>query len=273
MALGSMGRKEQLFPTDQDNAIIFSDVPDDALDTTRNLLLNMAAQINSQLNELGFAFCPAGMMAKNPQWCLSISEWKQRFSNWIDQPNETGLLHSTIFFDFRGVWGNSNLLQDLTQHLREHLVPHPVFLNYLGIDALKNPKPVGLLNRLKLEPSGSYQGLFDLKGRLLMPYIDTARLLILNSGMEDPKNTLTRFQKLTMAESQNASLYKNAHEAFEFLERLRGIHRSNSNSANGRYLHVKNLTKRQRHTLRYAAKTLHDLQTLLITRFQLSRFL
>ena len=106
-----------------------------------------------------------------------------------------------------------------------------------------------------------------------MPYIDTARLLMLNSGMEDPKNTLTRFQKLTMAESQNASLYKNAHEAFEFLERLRGIHRSNSNSANGRYLHVKNLTKSQRHTLRYAAKTLHELQTLLITRFQLSRFL
>lgn len=273
MALGSMGRKEQLFPTDQDNAIIFSNVPDDELETTRNILLNLASQINSQLNDLGFDFCPAGMMAKNQQWCLSLSEWKQRFSNWIDQPDETSLLHSTIFFDFRRVWGDNNLVQSLNQHLREHLLPHPVFLNYLGIDALKNPKPLNLLSRLRLEPSGNHRGQFDLKGRLLMPYIDAARLLMLNSGMEDPKNTLARFQKLKSAEPQNESLYQNAHEAFEFLEGLRGTHRSNSYSANGRYVQVKNLTKRQRHTLRYAAKTLRELQTLLITRFQLSRFL
>ncbi|MFM1878183.1 MAG: hypothetical protein RLZZ241_1049 [Bacteroidota bacterium] len=273
IALGSQGRQEQLFPTDQDNAIIFSDVPAHELEATRKVFLNIASQINSQLNLLGLAFCPAGMMAKNPQWCLNLSEWQQRFSSWIHKPDDVSLLHSTIFFDYRGVWGDLELEKHLTQHIKEHLLSHPLFLNYLGIDALKNPKPLGFLNRLSLEPSGSYRGMFDLKGRLLMPYIDAARLLLLNSGMADPKNTLSRFSALENAEPQNSTLFNQAAEAFEIIAGLRARLWSTLKSADGRYLEVKDLSKNQRHTLRYAAKILHELQELLITRFQLSQLL
>ena len=86
LALGSEGRGEQLLRTDQDNALVFEDVPEDAYERTKNYYLDFAGRVTRLLNEVGFEYCPADMMASNPSWCLSLSEWKQQFSTWIHKP-------------------------------------------------------------------------------------------------------------------------------------------------------------------------------------------
>lgn len=273
LALGSQGRAEQVFPTDQDNALIFLDVRAESLEETRSTFVEFASRVNEKLAKVGFELCPAGMMAQNPKWCLSVSEWKQRFTTWIHQTDETGLRYSTIFFDYRGIWGSAGLERELTEHIQAHLIPHPVFLNYLGIDAIKSPKPLGIFGRFKKEAQGAHRGSFDLKARLLMPYIDSARLLVLNSGLTDPKNTLDRFNILRRAEPQNANLFSAATEAFEFLAALRARHHGATKSANGRFLTLQHITTAERNRLKQAAKTLIEIQRLVITRFQLSQLL
>ena len=96
LALGSLGREEQLLRTDQDNALIYADtVPGQAARVKRQFL-ELAEGINRDLDHLGFDYCPAEMMAQNPEWCLSLSEWKQRYSQWIQASDEKGILESCI---------------------------------------------------------------------------------------------------------------------------------------------------------------------------------
>lgn len=89
MSLGSQGRREQLLRTDQDNAIVFEDVDEMNYSITKAYFLKLGALINQLLYECGFEFCPGEMMARNPNWCLSISEWKEQFSTWIFHPQSS----------------------------------------------------------------------------------------------------------------------------------------------------------------------------------------
>jgi signal-transduction protein with cAMP-binding, CBS, and nucleotidyltransferase domain len=78
LALGSEGRHEQTFVTDQDNGLIFSAQP-----TARKpmpyarLFLPFAQEVNQRLADCGFKLCSGQIMAGNPAWCLSHDEWRQ----------------------------------------------------------------------------------------------------------------------------------------------------------------------------------------------------
>ena len=82
--IGSQGRKEQLLMTDQDNAIVFEDVAEDKYDTVKKYFIELAENVNKTLSKVGYAYCPAEMMASNPQWCKSVSDWNNQFNNHAD---------------------------------------------------------------------------------------------------------------------------------------------------------------------------------------------
>ncbi len=272
LALGSQGRGEQLIPTDQDNALIFGDVSATDLEKVRGAFLVLANRVNDDLEALGFVKCPAGMMGGNPKWCLSVREWQDLFGRWIDSPDDSGLLHSTIFFDFRSLYGPPALEQVLTDAIHEHLTPKPLFLNYLGVDALKNPEPLGMLGRFRRERRGENQGMFDLKARMLMPLADIARLLILPSGQADPKNTVERFAALANSEPQNAERFHTAGTVYAFLAGLRAqVGREQGRS--GRYIDLKQLSSWERGELRRCVRATRELQQLVLVRYQLAQLL
>ncbi|MEO1254242.1 MAG: DUF294 nucleotidyltransferase-like domain-containing protein, partial [Bacteroidota bacterium] len=95
--LGSEGREEQLLRTDQDNAILFADTNDN--EQAQKKLLNIAERVNQILEQCGFEKCPAEIMARNPRFCLSLSQWKKEFHRWITTPEPKAVMKSTIFFD------------------------------------------------------------------------------------------------------------------------------------------------------------------------------
>src|SRR5690606_11475171 len=136
LALGSQGRKEQLLFSDQDNALIFEDVPADKYEETQNYFLELAKLVNKSLNKVGFEYCEADMMAKNPAWCRSISEWKAQFRDWILNTDEKAILLSSIFFDFSHIYGNQQLEKELTDAIYKTLSGSSVFFRFLGRDAL-----------------------------------------------------------------------------------------------------------------------------------------
>ena len=49
LALGSQGRGEQLLRTDQDNALVFADVPAEDYDATKDYFLQLAQYVNKGL--------------------------------------------------------------------------------------------------------------------------------------------------------------------------------------------------------------------------------
>jgi len=271
LALGSEGREEQLLRTDQDSALIFRDVPEDELEPVRARFLDFAGRVTALLHEVGFAYCPANMMASNPDWCLSLSEWKRQFSRWILEPTPKAVMHCTIFFDYRPLLGDAGLAEQLTQHIFQEIDREERFLSFLAKNATENPPPLTFFRNFVVEKSGTHADQFDIKARAMMPLTDAARVLVLHNKIARVNNTFRRFDILAEREPQNRELFEQASDAYEILMRYRTMH-GLKNRDSGRFFNPSDLSKMERLQLRNAFRPIRDLQSLLTTRFQLSFF-
>ncbi|HQU61422.1 MAG TPA: DUF294 nucleotidyltransferase-like domain-containing protein, partial [Saprospiraceae bacterium] len=157
LALGSEGREEQLLRTDQDNALLFDNVSDEAYESTKAYYLKLAGKVTYLLNQVGFEYCPGDMMASNPSWCLSLQEWKKQFSEWIFEPSPQAVRFCTIFFDYRPIYGDTVLAEQLTAHIFDSIQDQTVFLAFLGKDALQNPPPLTFFRNFVVENSGEHK--------------------------------------------------------------------------------------------------------------------
>lgn len=269
LALGSEGREEQLLRTDQDNALVFEEVSPDQLPEVRTWFLNLAKSVTATLHTAGFEYCPADMMASNPAWRLSLLEWKSQFSQWIRQPTPQAIMHGTIFFDYRPVFGESSLSEALTAHIFEELDNREIFLSLLAQNALQNPPPLSFFRNFMVEKGGEHKDEFDIKKRAMMPLTDAARTLVLEARIPTINNTFRRFERLAALEPQNAELYQQAADAYEILMRFRTL-QGLKNGDSGRFFNPATLTKMERIQLRNCFQPIRDLQTLLTTRFRLN---
>ncbi|MCG8326472.1 MAG: DUF294 nucleotidyltransferase-like domain-containing protein [Chitinophagales bacterium] len=269
LALGSEGRSEQLLRTDQDNALIFEDVPEEEYEHTHTYYLDFASRVTSLLHEVGFEYCPADMMASNPKWCLSLTEWQQQFTQWIIEPTSKAVLYCTIFFDYRAIRGKLSLSEKLTTHIFKTLDGQDIFLSFLARNALQNPPPLTFFRNFVVEHGGEHKNEFDIKARAMMPLADAARVLILHSRIDKINNTFRRFEQLAEVEPQNKELYEQAADAYEMLMRYRTL-QGLKNADSGRYFDPSELAKMERINLRNSFQPIKALQSLLRVRFQLA---
>lgn len=272
IALGSQGRKEQLLLTDQDNALVFEDISEENYNDTKQYFLKLAKHINDKLNTVGFEYCPAEMMANNPKWCLSVSEWKQQFNSWITQPDQDKIMLCTIFFDFDLIYGNKTLINKMSESIFEAIDSYEIFLNFLGLNALKNPPPLSFFRQFVVEHSGEHKNEFDLKARAMMPLVDAARVLILSKNITDCNSTVIRYEKMAEIEPQNKELYMSCANAFKILLRFRTVDGLKDKDS-GRFLNLQTLNKADRLKLKSCFKPIKDVQELISTRFRLSQMM
>lgn len=269
LTLGSEARKEQLLRTDQDNALVFEDVSEKDYEKTKAYFLTLAKKTTEVLNHCGFEYCPGDMMASNPNWCLSLSEWKSQFTKWIVTPTRKNVMYCSIFFDFRPVYGAFSLGESLTTHIFERLEKESKFLTFLAQDALQNPPPLTFFRNFVVERSGEHKDEFDIKGRAMMPLADAARLLILNEKQPQINNTFHRFDRMAELEPINKEIFEQAADAYEILVRYRAL-QGLRNGDSGRYINPEDLTKMERLNLRNSFRPIRALQDVLKVRFRLN---
>lgn len=272
VALGSQGRREQLLRSDQDNALIFEDVPKSKFDETQSYFLILATKVVKYLNTIGYEYCPADMMASNPKWCTSLSAWKKQFDDWILHPDESGILLSSIFFDYEYIYGAQELTEKLTKNLFKTLGTNNYFLSRLGKDIIEKPSPVGFFRQFIVEQDGEHKDVFNIKIRALMPLIDAARILILYHKVDTSNNTLQRYRKLAELEPQNKDLYQSCERAFRTLLKFK-TEQGILNNDSGKLIPLESLTKTEKLKLKRAFKPIKEIQELLIFRFNLKQLL
>lgn len=271
MSLGSQGRKEQLLHTDQDNSIIFENVGDNNLEETRTYFVNLAKKVNKRLAVVGFELCPGEMMAKNPNYCLSLDEWKQQFNQWTTETGADEILLCSIFFDFDITYGDSRLTDALAEHTFKITKDNNIFLTKLAASALRNPSPMGFFRQFLLERDGEHKNFFDLKKRGLMPIIDAGRVLALNYQIKNINNTAERFEKLAEIQPENSELYLSCSYAAKALLKFRTKH-GLINNDNGRFIKLENLTKEEKMKLKRCFKTISNIQDLIKIKFNTHAF-
>lgn len=271
LALGSQGRKEQILKTDLDNALIFENPDKENYAKAKDYYQRLAIKVNKILNECGFGYCPSDMMASNPKWCLSIDEWKKQFDKWIYSPGEKEVMYSTIFFDYRRIYGTHKLVEELTNSIFNAISKQESFLSFLAKNALENPPPLSFFKNFMVESNGEHKDEFDIKARAMMPLVDAARVLIMAENISGITNTKERFLKLAELDAENKNLYEEAADAYEILLRyrtLQGLKQKNS----GRYFKPGNLNKIERLIFRNCFVPIKEIQSILTVRFQLNFF-
>jgi CBS domain-containing protein len=220
MIMGSEGREEQTLISDQDNGIIFEDLKNDNDKAYASEYFGKLAElVCDQLNTAGYKFCDGDCMAKNPKWCQSLLNWKKYFHNWIYQGSPEDLLHSSIFFDFKGVWGDLELTDQLKLFLLNSVEKRAGFLRHLTENALHFKPPIGLFGKLVVEPKGEHKDSFNLKWAM-QPIVDLARIYSLKHGIVQT-NTLTRLFRLYTKHVLTNKQYIDLIQSYNYVMHLR----------------------------------------------------
>ncbi|HEY9222302.1 MAG TPA: DUF294 nucleotidyltransferase-like domain-containing protein [Lutibacter sp.] len=269
LALGSQGRKEQLLMTDQDNALVFENVPPAEYNAVKNYFMELAEKVTEKLNIVGFDYCPANIMASNPKWCISLEEWEQQFEEWITDPIPEKILLSIIFFDFELIYGDETLYNKMAKSVFKTIEKNQIFLSFLGKVTLDNPPPLGFFKQFLVEEDGENKDSFDIKSRAIRPLVDAARILSLHHNLR-VNNTIARYEKLMEAEPQNRDLFESCANAFKILLQFR-TSQGLANNNNGKFVDINNLNKADRLKLKSCFKPIKNVQEAIKTRFRTSQ--
>jgi len=266
LALGSEGREEQLLRTDQDNAILYADPGEDD-EAAEAFFLELGKLVVDILVEAGFERCPGDIMASNPKWNQPLTSWKRCFSEWIREPENIAVMHTNIFFDLRPVYGDTALCSELKGHIFERIQADRLFLSFFAKNATKNPPPLSFFRNVIVERSGEHRDAFDIKARAMMPLADAARVLVYDLGIDIYGSTAERWERIAETHENLSRLAGEAGMAYEILMRIRaleGLSKGNS----GRYVHIKELNKLERQTLRNTFSVVKDVQLMLTSRYR-----
>ncbi len=221
LLMGSEGRREQALATDQDNAILFDDLGDDIIARAAEVYFDVfAKRAVDVLVQCGFPPCPGGVMASNPKWRMTVQGWREAFGRWMKQPEPQEVLHATIFFDFRGGFGERDLASDLRSWVQARAPRNEVFLRCMAQDCLESRPPLTFFRGFAVEKGGEHKNQLDLKKRALVPFVDFARAMALQHGVRET-NTLGRLRALGEDGRVPRALGADASGAFEFLLQLR----------------------------------------------------
>jgi CBS domain-containing protein len=269
IALGSEGRLEQTFSTDQDNGIIFEADEADA-PLVRGALLPFARAVNQTLDACGFTLCRGNIMAGNPEWCLTLAGWKRTFSRWIQEPQPQALRHATIFFDFRPVWGNAALAERLREWLLGAVAARPIFLRQMAENALQARPPLGAFGRLVCDRSREHPHTIDLKMAGSLIFADAARILGLARGVAHT-STAQRLRGAAERGVFGPESLAALVDGFHFIHLLRLRSQAGPGARRGLENRVdpRRLNELDRHVLKEAFRQGGRLQARLVTEYQL----
>lgn len=270
IALGSEGRFEQTFSSDQDNGLIF-EASDELTEKTRQRLLPFAQTVNRKLDQCGFLLCRGNIMAGNPMWCLSIKEWEQKFASWIASPTPQSLLNASIFFDFRPLYGANELGVELKGWLLGACKKNTLFLYHMAQDALQKRPPLGILREFSFEKSVEFPGTIDLKMYGAWPFVNAARILSIEESVTET-STAQRLRLALKEKHPGGSVSVAAMiDAFYFIQllRLRHQHTLRGKAVGANRINPYDLNEFDRQILKEAFRQARKLQRTLRLAYQL----
>lgn len=259
LAFGSQGRQDQAACSDQDNGLLVAEEMDDF---AKGYFDALTHAVCAGLDQCGYAFCPGNIMAQNPKWRMSLKEWQQVFEKWVVTPEPKALMHASIFFDMRSVFGPLSLFDALQDKVLAQTKDNDIFLAGLTGNSLIESPPLGFFRKFVLERDGSEVKGIDLKHKGNALINDIARVYALSAGIKEV-NTAKRIRALMDANILNRKDALNLADAHEFIAHMRLSNQGYQHTQGleiSNYLLPGHLSSLVRHQLRDAFKVVHDAQ-------------
>ncbi|MBT1446484.1 CBS domain-containing protein [Shewanella sp. JM162201] len=266
LAFGSQGRQDQAACSDQDNGLLLAHEPDDHAAGYFDALSHAVCR---GLDECGYRFCPGDIMAQNPSWRMSLDKWQQVFDKWVKSPEPKALMHASIFFDMRPVFGPQTLFDALQDKVLAGTKDNDIFLAGMAGNSLKEAPPLGFFRKFVLERDGSEVKGIDLKHKGNALINDIARVYALSAGIKEV-NTAKRIRALMELGVIGRKDALNLADAQEFIAHMRLANQGRQHEQGisvSNYLKPQQLSSLVRHQLRDAFKVVHDAQSGLRLKF------
>ncbi|ALC17366.1 signal transduction protein [Desulfuromonas soudanensis] len=191
LVLGSEGRGEQTLSTDQDNALVYAD---DLTLQERQRMVEFSQALISGILAVGIPSCPGGIMANNPLWRHSLSEWRVVLDEWFGTPVADNLLRIGMVADMRALQGDLQLEKALKEHILGRLAGDEIFLGHMTAKMLRFRVPLGWFGRIKTE-KGEHRGKLDLKKAGIFTITEGVKILALSEGVSET-GTAERIERL-----------------------------------------------------------------------------
>ena len=196
IVMGSAGRSESFLYPDQDNGIIVADYPDDRHGEIDGWFIEFADRLCRDLDVIGIPRCKGGVMAINPLWRKTLSQWKEQVGMWSRWRDTAVLRLCDIFFDFRPVWGDGTAAADLRRHVTALAKGNPAFLRQMHEDDVDHEVALGFFGRFITEKKDpAHTGEMNLKHTGTLPLVEAVRLMALREGIESA-STIGRLDAL-----------------------------------------------------------------------------
>ena len=262
LIMGSGGRKEMLLDPDQDNGLILADVPQAHEPPAQQWFGRFSYHLNEGLAQVGYPLCPGGIMARNPVYRHTLTQWQEQVTSTADNPTEAAARWSNIVFDFNTLYGDDALTAALWRHVLETTASHPRLFTRMAADDARGQPALGFFRQLVATTWDDEGAHIDLKRNGLRLIVDATRIFALQAGVR-AQNTSDRLAGLvrlgTFSEAFSTSV-GDAYEALLDLLLTHQIEQARAGEAFNTLIDPKTLTEQNHATLRLAMRMVKRLQ-------------
>jgi CBS domain-containing protein len=172
------------------------------------------------------------------------------------------LLQASIFFDFRGAYGDFSLVENLQRSLYRTLDGWPGFFRHLSENALQVKPPLGFFRNFVVESMGGHRNVLDIKSAMV-PIVDFARVYALKNKIPET-NTMDRLKQLLARNALSKQAYDDLQQGYGFMMQLRIIRQIKTIADDGRapdnYINPQKLSQLEQIMLKEIFKCLEKYQ-------------
>jgi CBS domain-containing protein len=262
IVMGSEGRGEQTFRTDQDNGLILAaPVPGEDL-------VRFRADVFDALAQCGFPPCPGEVMVRNPVWSKTLDEYRDDLRRWLALSDETGTMNIAILYDAEATAGDASLLRAAKQDLIELMHGERLRLARFARAIDTFPTPIGIFNNLVTSKADG--DALNLKKGGLFPIVHGVRALSLEKGLHET-GTTARIAKLGELGLFDGQFTRELTQALHYLMTLR-LDAQIAERASTSLVRPGELSTMDRDLLRDAFQVVKRLREMLRRHFNLAMF-
>ncbi|HME41907.1 MAG TPA: DUF294 nucleotidyltransferase-like domain-containing protein [Syntrophorhabdales bacterium] len=258
VGLGSEGRNEQTFVTDQDNMIIYeAGITEQAAQYYGEL----AQRVVERLHTVGFSKCKGGIMPSHEKWRGSIKDWERRIGETLTEDKETlELLDLIILTDARLICGAKRIFGIFLKRFHAMLQENRAVMKELIRSAVLMPTALGFFGRFKVEDEGENKGKLNIKLHGWAPLIMSVRALSLAEGVDDT-NTLKRIRALREKNIIKGEVEEELIDAYLLFVKFRVMNQLNEpDSANANHVNPDTLDPEEAGRLRRGMRVVESFQ-------------
>jgi CBS domain-containing protein len=261
LVYGSQAREDQTMGSDQDNALLLADEPNEE---QAAYFEKMTKYVCLGLGKCGIKLCDGNIMASNPKLRMSLKASIEQSKGWVRQPTPDAMLSFNIFLDARSAAGDSSLFSRL-QEERKTLFQQSMFLAALARQANESSVPLSMFQKFVYVKDKKVKDSIDLKHTAIAIINNLVRIHALSNGITIP-STVGRLNAIPANSGVSSDDIKNLRDIWLFLNRLRWRHQLH-NKVQDNFIRVSDLSSIEKHQLKAAFQAIHRAQQTAVLKY------